>query len=300
MSENKRLLSFLQSEKMNDYFFMDARTTKRGRIVFDLTGNDPQDLYVQTYGLERCLPDKDPVGEMKALFSFHYVISGAGYYEYEEQKIRIEAGSVFVVCADVVSTYYPDPKDPWTYVYFSLGGLLQRSIPDSLGLDPVNCVIDVKDNSEIGQKFMRVYESAMNTGEKSLQTVAALYDALAFLEQLNVKKTPRSNKERYVMQAINFIRNNDLRITVEAIAENCAVTSGYLTRVCKEVLGISLKEIITVYRMQLARTKLVYSKVSIGKIAEGLGYADKKHFVRVFKSIFGVTPTEYRERESNY
>jgi hypothetical protein len=76
MSENKRLLSFLQSKKMNDYLFMDARTTKRGRIVFDLTGNVPQDLYVQTYGLERCLPDKEPVGEMKALFSFHYVISG--------------------------------------------------------------------------------------------------------------------------------------------------------------------------------------------------------------------------------
>ena len=98
MSDNQRLREFFKTDKVEEYFSDALKNAKRNRIVFDLSGTIPSDLYVQTYGFERCKPDKAPTDGKKSLFSLHYVINGAGYYEYDGEKIRIESNSIFIAC----------------------------------------------------------------------------------------------------------------------------------------------------------------------------------------------------------
>lgn len=48
--------------------------------------------------------------------------------------------------------------------------------------------------------------------------------------------------------------------------------------------------------MQDATTLLVTTFLSIKEIIAQVGFKDESHFVRDFKRIYGVTPTEYRKQ----
>src|SRR5687767_9398828 len=49
-------------------------------------------------------------------------------------------------------------------------------------------------------------------------------------------------------------------------------------------------------RMQGATTLLVDTFLSVKEIIARMGFSDGSHFVRDFKRIYGVTPTEYRKQ----
>ena len=176
-----------------------------------------------------------------------------------------------------------------------------------IGGDPVStgyaeakhCVKRYKDAGNLEKRFYKVYESAIETDPRSFQTMSALYGLFAELEELESKGGHWNHQERYVRQALTYIKNNLAHVTVEATADECAVSAAYLTRICKKVLGFSLKELITVTRMQTASNRLKYTRQPIKKIREMCGYSETKYFSRLFKSIFGVTPTEYRNHEQS-
>ncbi|MFR6640926.1 MAG: helix-turn-helix domain-containing protein [Christensenellales bacterium] len=65
------------------------------------------------------------------------------------------------------------------------------------------------------------------------------------------------------------------KATAADIANECAVSTEYLSRVCRDVMGVSVKELITVYRMKIATNWLRYTSVPIKQLAEEVGYNDK-------------------------
>lgn len=84
-------------------------------------------------------------------------------------------------------------------------------------------------------------------------------------------------------------------ISVEYIAEEFRYNKSYLSRMFKENEGISIKELITKYRIECAKSMLVNTTKDIPQIAYEIGYDDPKYFMRVFKKMERVTPTIYRK-----
>ena len=293
-----KIKAFLNDpNKMSEYSIGDL-DMKSSRILREISGTVQNDLYVQSCGIDRwSSPERKTAWGKNTYYSLHYVTSGEGTLECEGQEYKISKGMVFVVFADVESIYRPEPKNPWSYIYIDFGGILQSSVFRQLGFDAKNCVKKFKSQNNLESRFYDVYESALETETRSFKTMAALYGLLAELEELETSGTQWNHQEHYVKQALVFIKNNLAHATVEAIANECAVSAAYLTRVCKNVLGISMKDLITVTRMQTARNKLKYTKQSIKRVCDDCGFSERKYFARVFKRIFGVTPTEYRNRE---
>jgi AraC-like DNA-binding protein len=50
--------------------------------------------------------------------------------------------------------------------------------------------------------------------------------------------------------------------------------------------------------MQDATTLLVDTFLSVKEIIARVGFTDESHFVKNFKRIYGVTPTEYRKQNA--
>lgn len=70
----------------------------------------------------------------------------------------------------------------------------------------------------------------------------------------------------------------------------------YVSRVLKEKKGITLRQYIISYRLKAAKAQLRTSKKSVAEIAEELGFTDASYFTKTFRSVFGVTPKEYRNK----
>ncbi len=80
------------------------------------------------------------------------------------------------------------------------------------------------------------------------------------------------------------------------ISERFFLNPSYMARLFRREMGMSVGECIRQVRHRNACRLLRNSAVPIGSIALNVGYMDTNYFCRVFKSLEGITPTEYRNR----
>lgn len=70
----------------------------------------------------------------------------------------------------------------------------------------------------------------------------------------------------------------------------------YISKLLKEKRGVTMRQYIISRRMKSAQSMLRLTGKSIAEIAEECGFSDASYFTKSFKSIFGMTPKEYRAR----
>ena len=100
-----------------------------------------------------------------------------------------------------------------------------------------------------------------------------------------------------VQNALNYIyiHRND-PVSVEDVAESVGVSSGYLSRVFKKEVGVSVSEYVRQKKIETATNLLKYSPYSMVDIANRLSFSSQSHFIQTFKKVIGTTPLKYREK----
>ncbi|WP_026337757.1 AraC family transcriptional regulator [Teredinibacter turnerae] len=98
-------------------------------------------------------------------------------------------------------------------------------------------------------------------------------------------------RDKYIGSALAAIhREPERNWTVDTLAREVGLSrSGFSARF-SELVGESAKRYITHWRMQLARSKLLESGISMGELADQLGYHSEAAFCRAFKRVIGVSP----------
>ena len=70
----------------------------------------------------------------------------------------------------------------------------------------------------------------------------------------------------------------------------------YISKVLKDKKGQTLHQYIIGYRLKAAKRQLELTSKSVAEIAEATGFTDASYFAKTFRSTFGVTPKEYRNK----
>lgn len=78
-------------------------------------------------------------------------------------------------------------------------------------------------------------------------------------------------------------------------AEMLNVTPTHLTRVCKELAGMTAAEILVQVLLHEARQQLVTSETSFKAISEELGFGSPAYFTRFIQQHSGMTPSRLRD-----
>lgn len=82
--------------------------------------------------------------------------------------------------------------------------------------------------------------------------------------------------------------------TLGKMAESVNLSPPYFCYLFKTITGVPPAKYLKSLRMQQAATLLTTTFLSIKEIVRRVGLTDESHFVRDFKRIYGVTPSEYR------
>lgn len=85
-------------------------------------------------------------------------------------------------------------------------------------------------------------------------------------------------------------------VSLDSIAAELNASKVYLSRIFGAQTGSTLVETMQFIRMGAARFLLAESSLKIGRVSVLAGYSDPGYFARVFKSIEGVTPEQYRKK----
>lgn len=83
-------------------------------------------------------------------------------------------------------------------------------------------------------------------------------------------------------------------ISIEKLAQQEYVSSGYLSRFFKKNIGVTFSEYLTDLRLSHATKDLEYGADTVTQIALNNGFSNTNSFISYFKKEYGVTPNQYR------
>ncbi len=84
-------------------------------------------------------------------------------------------------------------------------------------------------------------------------------------------------------------------LTVHDTAAGLGYSTGYLSAQFRKATGQSIKTYLDRKRADFAARLLQYADLTIGQIAERMGFSDQFAFSRFFRRIKGICPREYRQ-----
>ena len=107
-----------------------------------------------------------------------------------------------------------------------------------------------------------------------------------------------NNKYDHIEKAVEFIHSNYMHdITVEKIAQHLNLDRTYFSVIFKKRTGLSPKQYILSYRMNIAATLIIKKDITISVVATSFGYSYLYTFSKMFKRHFGISPSNYSTRE---
>ena len=96
-------------------------------------------------------------------------------------------------------------------------------------------------------------------------------------------------------RAVQYIENNFYRnISLEEVSQVVHMNTAYFSTLFKKQTGKKYIDYVTDLRMEKARKLILNTDLKIVNIAEMVGYSSTKHFARIYKEKYGVTPNGER------
>ncbi len=141
------------------------------------------------------------------------------------------------------------------------------------------------------QNFLVLHE--FHTSEKLRRMLEQIFRSVA--EQVQEIKNDRGNYAA-VGKIMDYIQKNYWcrEFSATEAAEAVNLSRNYLLKIFKEEKGISFWDYVTQLRMEKAKELLKNTDRTVYAISLDIGYESQYHFSRKFKSLFGVSPLEFR------
>lgn len=129
----------------------------------------------------------------------------------------------------------------------------------------------------------------------SLEALKELeYEMVAwFIDRL--KSTDRLEYNRVVNRAVTYIHQHiNHELSLEKIALFSGVHPGYLSKIFKESVGMSIPDYINRKKIDDSKYYLLHSRESLSEIAQMFGYCNQSYYTSLFKKYNGLTPKQYK------
>ncbi|KGE20223.1 response regulator [Paenibacillus wynnii] len=85
-------------------------------------------------------------------------------------------------------------------------------------------------------------------------------------------------------------------LTMADMAQRLHLNASYFSVLFKDQVGLPFSEYLSRLRVQRAKELLVHTRLSVGEIAEKVGYQTDKYFIKVFKTQEDLSPSRYRQQ----
>ena len=96
-----------------------------------------------------------------------------------------------------------------------------------------------------------------------------------------------------------FIIGNYMRdISLNDVASVVNLSPVYFSGLFKKEIGENFIDYLNRVRIDAAKTMLKDVRYHISEVAESCGFSDTRYFARIFKRIVGITPSDYRKRQT--
>jgi YesN/AraC family two-component response regulator len=116
------------------------------------------------------------------------------------------------------------------------------------------------------------------------------------LELAYEKKISKDLPSDFFQNVVGFIRMHYTEsLTSDIICKHFSCSRSYLSHQFKNKCGLSLREYITILRIEDAKSLLLHSNLNVTEIAIAVGFSDSNYFSKAFKKATGLSPINYKK-----
>src|SRR5438093_13467128 len=100
-----------------------------------------------------------------------------------------------------------------------------------------------------------------------------------------------------IARAKDFIsKNQGEALSLGQVAKAVNTSTFYFCKMFKKATGLNFTDYVSRLRIEKAKNLLLNPNLRISEIAYEIGFQSLTHFNRVFKSIVGQSPTDFRSK----
>jgi AraC family transcriptional activator of pobA len=150
----------------------------------------------------------------------------------------------------------------------------------------------------MAQLLMQLATCFDTSGTFRTQRLVALSHAiLAEVAEISAKSTAPSAGHQ-TLEQFNMLLQRHLNDgwRPNDFASALSITTGHLSRICRQTTGQSVSAYIETTVMTEASRLLAFTRLSVAEVGYRLGYNDPPYFSRRFRKVCGMTPSAYRAR----
>lgn len=227
-----------------------------------------------------------------------YTVSGEGMLEIDDKVTRIRAGSFFLIERPGEYRYWlPEDSNHWEikFMDFSAAALpIWESITEAFGR-----VFSVNNSNEVMTLWDEFYQKCRNNQITNIfDNSCYAYQFLLTLHRYLTTYGTKSPQYEAVQKSLQFMDEHFAdNLTLSEIAEASGLSTIYLNRVFKTMIGDTPVRHLVKTRVRYGMQLLHNTDLSIDTIAEQCGFQNANYFAKVFRKYLNVSPTDFRKQE---
>lgn len=234
-------------------------------------------------------------------YVIYVVRKGKGILETDGKKYLLKQNDAFLTKPDSLSIQTADSDTPWELCFISFSGTVAKELIEKTVFKGGTTTVSLK-NRDFANEIIRSTIRLNETFHNDFVLLECFFRMLSYLDSqkvFSVKKV-EDNQNKYVAEIKRYIHSTyPDPIKISEIAESLSINRSHLYRIFKKETGIGVEDYIINIRMDHAKLLLKDTSLSVATVASLAGYKNYTTFFKRFKLATGVTPIEYRQRESD-
>ena len=249
--------------------------------------------FVTEYGRYRVGADYFTRRDGKDAALLIFTVSGEGALEWNGQSCRLIPGSAVVINCDSYHYYRTVSAEPWDFYWVHFGsnsdgcmGTLTEQLKPVLLTDTSGMRRYFDDLEDVG------HMGGLLTWAEMSHAISGML--LEMMRSLLHAKNVHQLRRKEINQLAEYIRANyNQDLTIDNFIAVANLSKYHLIRLFRQQMGTPPYSYMHHCRINNAQQLLRTSDMSVSEIARQVGYTDSVTFIRHFKKIVGVTPTQY-------
>ena len=232
-------------------------------------------------------------------YEIYYLEAGERFHMVEDKLYKMEAGEFIIFPPYVMHHSYGAENMPFKRVllYFSQEEILWPSILSELREEGGIYKVGIRERQEIHRAMELILKEQKNPGAYHEEYARGVLNMLLLLIAREERPEKAPERKSRIGEVIRYIHSHyQEEISLEMLAQMFYVSPYYLCREFKKSTNSTIVRYINVTRIMNAQRKFMETSKNITDISRETGFSNLTHFNRVFKSVTGMSPSQYRKQ----
>lgn len=221
-----------------------------------------------------------------------YVLEGHAVYRFQDYEFEVKKGDLFVVTFASQYSIYSSPE----YELWFADCMFENRTGSTYN----SCVLPIANKQELEKYVMELMKMSkhwsMHNPAMRMRAISLIYGMFSCMLFSGEERYIGNNaKDRLKIAEKRIIDGYaDPDFECNTLGSMIGMSEVHFRRLFLRMYGVTPKQYLISYRMNVAKSLLAQGEISIAEIAARIGYNSVCYFSRAFKKECGVSPTEFK------